>query len=79
MNAPGHRTSIIGVPAFVCRGRGGNPIHRPQPTAMRTTRDRQREAIAERDAERRRRALWLECERAPIAVLNGLAPKEPTP
>jgi hypothetical protein len=42
---------------------------------MRATRDRQREAIAERDAERRRRALWLECERAPIAVLNDLAPK----
>lgn len=72
---PGHRSSIIGVPAFVCRGRGGNPVVRPQPTAMRATRDRQREAIAERDAERRRRALWLECERAPIAVLNDLAPK----
>lgn len=72
MNAPGHRTSIIGVPAFVCRGRGGSPIQRPQPTAMRATRDRQREAIAERDNERRRRALWLECERAPDAVVSRL-------
>jgi hypothetical protein len=72
MTAPGHRTSTIGIPPFVCRGRGGNPVHRPQPTAIRATRDRQREAIAERDAERRRRALWLDCERAPWGVVEGM-------
>jgi len=72
-NAPGHRTSIIGTPAFVTSGRGGYAPHRPTAPAISAPRDRQREAIAERDRERRRRALWLECERAPLSVIEGLA------
>lgn len=67
----GHRTSIIGTPTFVCRGPA--PARARHDRAPSITRDRQREAIAERDAERRRRALWLECERAPLSVIEGLA------
>lgn len=71
MTAPGHRTSIIGTPAFVCRG---PRVERHRYDLSRSfTRERQREAIAERDAERRRRALWLDCERAPLGIVEGFA------
>lgn len=67
----GHRTSIIGTPAFVCRGPA--PARARHDRAPSITHDRQREAIAERDRERARRALWLECERAPLAIVRSIA------
>lgn len=67
----GHRTSIIGTPAFVCRG--GVSERAKHDRAPSGGRDRQQEAIAERDFERRRRALWLECERAPLALVQAIA------
>lgn len=69
--APGHRTSIIGVPAFVCRGPA--PVRARYDRAPSGTFDRQQEAIAERDHERRRRALWLECERAPVERIKEIS------
>lgn len=66
----GHRTSIIGTPTFVCRGPA--PVRARHDRAPSITRDRQQEAIAERDAERRRRALWLECERAPLTIIRSI-------
>lgn len=70
-SAPGHRTSIIGTPAFVCRGPA--PARARHDRAPSITRDRQREAIAERDRERARRALHLGDERTPLSVIEGLA------
>lgn len=66
----GHRASIIGTPAFVCRG--GAAVRARHDRAPGITRDRQREAIAERDRERARRALWLACERAPLAIVRNM-------
>ena len=71
MKPHGHRTSIIGTPPFVHPGPARiAPRHDRAPSI---TRDRQREAIAERDRERARRALHLSDERTPIAVIEGLA------
>lgn len=70
MNPHGHRRSIIGTPPFVQRG--AKPPAARHDRALSTTRDRQREAIAERDHERARRALWLGCERAPLRGLKEL-------
>jgi len=69
----GHRKSIIGAPAFVCSGRGGRGRLLPTPPAWSAPRDRQAEAIAERDRERARRALHLSDERTPLSVIEGLA------
>ena len=69
--APGHRTSIIGTPTFVCRGLA--PARARHDRAPSKARDRQQEAIAERDHERRRRALWLECERAPVERIKEIS------
>lgn len=75
MTAPGHRTSIIGTPTFVCRGAA--PVrHRHDRSSVRVI-DRQQAAIAERNRERGRRdmlaiaedarmALWANCERRPV-------------
>lgn len=71
MNAPGHRSSIIGTPTFVCRGPA--PVRARHDRALTFTFDRQREAIAERDRERARRALHLADERTPGSVIEGLA------
>lgn len=70
MIAHGHRTSIIGVPAFVCSAPA--PARAWHDRARSVTVDRQREAIVQRDHERARRALWLNCERAPLSIVKGL-------
>ncbi|WP_053555299.1 hypothetical protein [Sphingopyxis sp. 113P3] len=67
----GHRSSIIGTPPFVCHGTA--PVRARHDRAPDYTRDRQREAIAERDRERARRALWLACERAPLEIVRSIA------
>ena len=66
----GHRSSIIGVPTFVCRGSA--PVRARHDRAPGKTVDRQQEAIAERDHERARRALWLNCERAPLSIIKSV-------
>lgn len=73
MKPHGHRTSILGTPPFVRIGRAADPhsYHPPRPPAP--PRDRQREAIAERDRERARRALWLACERAPLTIIREIS------
>ena len=72
MKLHGHRTSIVGTPTFVCRGRGGQQPVAPQPPANAASRNRSREAAVDRNRELRRRALWLECERAPLSIVKGI-------
>ena len=72
MIAPGHRTSIIGTPAFVSSGRGGYAQHRPTAPAISAVRNRSVEAVTARNHELARRALWLDCERAPLAIVRGI-------
>lgn len=72
MIARGHRTSIIGVPAFGTTGRGGFAPHRPTAPAISAPRNRSVEALADRNHERARRALWLDCERAPLAIVRSI-------
>lgn len=73
MKPHGHRTSILGTPPFVRSATRAAPRsdHPPRPPAP--PRDRQREAIAERDHERARRALWLACERAPLTIIREIS------
>ena len=74
MKPHGHRTSILGTPPFVRSGMGGNrPASTISPRPAPLPHDRQREAVAERDRERARRALWLGCERAPLAIVKGIS------
>ncbi|ENY81894.1 MULTISPECIES: hypothetical protein [unclassified Sphingopyxis] len=72
MKPHGHRTSIVGTPTFVCRGRGGHAPVLPQPPAIAASRNRSREAAADRNRELRRRALWLDCERAPLSIIREI-------
>lgn len=72
MKPHGHRTSILGTPTFVRRGRGGHAPVRPQPPAIAASRNCSREAAADRNRELRRRALWLDCERAPLSIIREI-------
>lgn len=72
MKPHGHRTSIIGAGTWIGRGSGGQPAAAPQPPAIATSRNRSHEAAAARNHELRRRALWLNCERAPLAIVKEI-------
>lgn len=72
MNLHGHRTSIIGAGTWVGRGSGGQRAATPQPPAIAASRNRSREAAAARNHELRRRALWLDCERAPLSIVKEI-------